>query len=102
MTVGGPSRFFALLADREDWGGAGTNGMVVTLDNATLIVADSFARRLTAFDIAGRERLHEFSPECTDWTVLEEMSAGRRVCPAPQPLGTPGFEVMAIRKDGDS
>jgi len=28
------------------------NGMVVTLDNATLIVAESFARRLTAFDIA--------------------------------------------------
>ena len=29
------------------------NGMVVTPDNATLIVAESFARRLTAFDIAG-------------------------------------------------
>jgi sugar lactone lactonase YvrE len=28
------------------------NGMVVTTDNATLIVAESFARRLTAFDIA--------------------------------------------------
>lgn len=28
------------------------NGMVVTPDNATLIVAESFARRLTAFDIA--------------------------------------------------
>ena len=28
------------------------NGMVVTSDNATLIVAESFARRLTAFDIA--------------------------------------------------
>jgi sugar lactone lactonase YvrE len=28
------------------------NGMVVTADNATLIVAESFARRLTAFDIA--------------------------------------------------
>jgi sugar lactone lactonase YvrE len=28
------------------------NGMVVTEDNATLIVAESFARRLTAFDIA--------------------------------------------------
>jgi sugar lactone lactonase YvrE len=27
------------------------NGMVVTPDNATLIVAESFARRLTAFDI---------------------------------------------------
>jgi sugar lactone lactonase YvrE len=27
------------------------NGMVVTADNATLIVAESFARRLTAFDI---------------------------------------------------
>ena len=27
------------------------NGMVVTSDNATLIVAESFARRLTAFDI---------------------------------------------------
>src|SRR5918998_1462432 len=29
------------------------NGMVVTPDNATLIIAESFARRLTAFDIAG-------------------------------------------------
>jgi sugar lactone lactonase YvrE len=28
------------------------NGMAVTLDNATLIVAESYARRLTAFDIA--------------------------------------------------
>jgi sugar lactone lactonase YvrE len=28
------------------------NGMVVTPDDATLIVAESFARRLTAFDIA--------------------------------------------------
>jgi sugar lactone lactonase YvrE len=28
------------------------NGMVVTPDNATLIVAESFARRLTAFDIS--------------------------------------------------
>jgi sugar lactone lactonase YvrE len=28
------------------------NGMVVTQDNATLIVAESFARRLTAFDLA--------------------------------------------------
>ena len=28
------------------------NGMVVTPDNGTLIVAESFARRLTAFDIA--------------------------------------------------
>jgi sugar lactone lactonase YvrE len=29
------------------------NGMVVTPDNATLIVSESFAGRLTAFDIAG-------------------------------------------------
>jgi sugar lactone lactonase YvrE len=29
------------------------NGMVVTADNSTLIVAESFAGRLTAFDIAG-------------------------------------------------
>src|SRR5215211_2130217 len=29
------------------------NGMAVTPDNATLIVAESFAGRLTAFDIAG-------------------------------------------------
>jgi sugar lactone lactonase YvrE len=29
------------------------NGMVVTPDNSTLIVAESFARTLTAFDIAG-------------------------------------------------
>ena len=28
------------------------NGMVVTPDNSTLIIAESFARRLTAFDIA--------------------------------------------------
>src|SRR6266498_3695878 len=28
------------------------NGMVVTADNSTLVVAESFARRLTAFDIA--------------------------------------------------
>jgi sugar lactone lactonase YvrE len=28
------------------------NGMVVTPDNSTLIVAESFARRLTAFDVA--------------------------------------------------
>jgi sugar lactone lactonase YvrE len=29
------------------------NGMAVTADNATLIVAESYARRLTAFDIGG-------------------------------------------------
>jgi sugar lactone lactonase YvrE len=29
------------------------NGMVVTPDNSTLIVAESYAKRLTAFDIAG-------------------------------------------------
>ena len=29
------------------------NGMVVTPDNKTLVVAESFAGRLTAFDIAG-------------------------------------------------
>ena len=29
------------------------NGMVVTPDNSTLIIAESFAQRLTAFDIAG-------------------------------------------------
>ena len=28
------------------------NGMAVTPDNTTLIIAESFARRLTAFDIA--------------------------------------------------
>jgi len=28
------------------------NGMVVTADNSTLVVAESFARRLTAFDVA--------------------------------------------------
>jgi sugar lactone lactonase YvrE len=28
------------------------NGMVVTPDNSTLVIAESFARRLTAFDIA--------------------------------------------------
>ena len=33
------------------------NGMVVTPDNATLIVAESFARRLTAFDIGPDGRL---------------------------------------------
>jgi sugar lactone lactonase YvrE len=33
------------------------NGMVVTPDNATLIVAESFARRLTAFDIAAEGSL---------------------------------------------
>jgi sugar lactone lactonase YvrE len=38
---------------REGADGLGfPNGMVVTPDNATLIVAESFARRLTAFDIA--------------------------------------------------
>jgi sugar lactone lactonase YvrE len=33
------------------------NGMVVTPDNSTLFVAESFARRLTAFDIAADGRL---------------------------------------------
>jgi sugar lactone lactonase YvrE len=33
------------------------NGMVVTPDNGTLIVAESFARRLTAFDIGADGRL---------------------------------------------
>ena len=35
------------------------NGMVVTPDDATLIVAESFARRLTAFDIAADGGLSE-------------------------------------------
>jgi sugar lactone lactonase YvrE len=33
------------------------NGMVVTPDNATLILAESYAKRLTAFDIAATGRL---------------------------------------------
>jgi sugar lactone lactonase YvrE len=33
------------------------NGMVVTPDNATLIVAESFARRLTAFDVTAEGSL---------------------------------------------
>jgi sugar lactone lactonase YvrE len=33
------------------------NGMVVTPDNSTLIISESFARRLTAFDIADDGRL---------------------------------------------
>ena len=35
------------------------NGMVVTPDNSTLIVSESFAGRLTAFDIDGRRRAVE-------------------------------------------
>jgi sugar lactone lactonase YvrE len=34
------------------------NGMLVTPDNATLVVAESFAARLTAFDIAADGSLH--------------------------------------------
>jgi sugar lactone lactonase YvrE len=34
------------------------NGMLVTSDNATLIVAESYAKRLTAFDIAADGSLH--------------------------------------------
>jgi sugar lactone lactonase YvrE len=34
------------------------NGMAVTADNSTLIIAESFAGKLTAFDIAGDGRLH--------------------------------------------
>ena len=35
------------------------NGMAVTPDNGTLIVAESFARRLTAFDIAADQALRD-------------------------------------------
>jgi sugar lactone lactonase YvrE len=44
-----PDRSVRRVAD----GIAFPNGMVVTPDNSTLIVAESFAQRLTAFDIAG-------------------------------------------------
>jgi sugar lactone lactonase YvrE len=43
-----PNRSVRQVADRI----AFPNGMAVTPDNSTLIVAESFARRLTAFDIA--------------------------------------------------
>jgi sugar lactone lactonase YvrE len=45
VTPGGPAR---LVADGLQFG----NGMAVTPDNATLIVAESHGNRLTAFDIA--------------------------------------------------
>ncbi|HET6380846.1 MAG TPA: SMP-30/gluconolactonase/LRE family protein [candidate division Zixibacteria bacterium] len=50
-----PGKIALITADGEARevadGLAFPNGMVVTPDNATLIVAESFARRLTAFDI---------------------------------------------------
>jgi len=53
---GAPGKIVLVTADgnaREVADGlAFPNGMVVTPDNATLIVAESFAARLTAFDIA--------------------------------------------------
>ena len=39
------------------------NGMVVTPDNRTLIVAESFASRLTAFDIAADGSLRMMGTE---------------------------------------
>jgi len=51
----GPGKIALVTSDGEARevadGLAFPNGMVVTPDNATLIVAESFARRLTAFDI---------------------------------------------------
>ena len=46
-------------AQRVADGIAFPNGMAVTPDNATLIVAESYGRKLTAFDIAADGRLSE-------------------------------------------
>src|SRR5579862_2447622 len=44
-------------ARKVEEGGAFPNGMVVTPDNSTLIMAESHGRRLTAFDIAANGSL---------------------------------------------
>jgi sugar lactone lactonase YvrE len=52
------------------------NGMVVTPDNATLIVAESFAGRLTAFDIAADGSLSNRRV----WADLGDPGSGDGIC----------------------
>jgi sugar lactone lactonase YvrE len=58
------------------------NGMVVTPDNTTLIGADSFAQRLTAFDIASDGSLSNrrtwAGPTGPDGICLDADSAASR------------------------
>jgi sugar lactone lactonase YvrE len=97
------------------------NGMVVTPDNATLIVAESFARRLTAFDIAADGSLSnrrvwapvtgdgmcmdaEGAVWCTDvgpneWSVCQRVREGGEVLDRIE-LDRPCYACMLGGEDG--
>jgi hypothetical protein len=72
------------------------NGMVVTPDNATLTVAESHARRLTAFEIAadGASRAGACGP--TSATARRTASASMRRTPS----GTETFPTSGVCASG--
>jgi len=75
------------------------NGMVVTPDNRTLIVAESWANRLTAFDIGGDGSLSHrrvWAPVGGDGICLD--ASGAIWCASMTESGT---EVVRVREGGE-
>ena len=54
------------------------NGMAVTPDNSTLILAESYGGRLTAFDIAADGSLSKLFMMAADWRGPASMAGGAR------------------------
>jgi sugar lactone lactonase YvrE len=76
------------------------NGMVVTPDNATLIVAESFARRLTAFDIdddGGLSNRRVWAPLTGDGICLDAEGAVWTTDVGPGESGV----VLRVREGGE-
>jgi sugar lactone lactonase YvrE len=101
---GAPGKISLVTADgtaREVADGlAFPNGMAVTPDNGTLIVAESFAARLTAFDIAAEGSLSNrrvWADVTGDGICLD--AEGAVWCSAVRPDG--GSTVLRVREGGE-
>ena len=76
------------------------NGAVITPDGATLIIGETFGKRLTAFDIAPDGSLHqrrvwaELSPAAPDGICLDAEGAVWVACPRSN-------EFLRVREGGD-
>ena len=84
------------------------NGMVVTPDNSTLIVSESFAGRLTAFDIAADGSLSNRRVWADGWartaSVWMPTARSGRSRPTPVPIRgstTPEGECLRVREGGE-
>src|SRR4051812_41814764 len=89
----GPDGSVRKVADDIHFG----NGMVVTPDNATLIVAESFAARLTAFDIAPDGALS--NRRC--WAPLEHGPDGLCLDTEGAVWAASGHRCVRVREGGE-